>query len=222
MMNRRQKYILIIGLPIVVLFSMWAINTYINEKRFDNDKAALFDECMESSYLLIKEAQKSILVLIDFYEDLAYKTKEQNPYDFKVQFIKNIDEGFKENPSVSNAFLFLNYNNLFLPSAVCHYLEDGGKQRAKYSQAIYVAVRLWVRYDDFPDKDYDELLETLRDDKKDLLNSMAVLSEYKVKPNMNMYAFREIEPLSKLYIWERHNERKNWPIKSIINFLTNK
>lgn len=223
MMNKRTlKYILYIGLPIAILFSIWAINTYLNEKQFNEEKADLFDECLDSSYLLLKEVHNSLLLIIDFYENNSYTVYAQDPYNFKESFMEYCNEGYMKNPSARKAYIFLEHNSLFIGSAVFLYLTDGGKKREKYSQAIAYTASLWLELTNIPDKEYDELIEYLHDKRNLLLNIMATLSECKVNPKPDIYAFKEIEPLSKLYIWERHNERENWPFKTIIDFFKRK
>ena len=212
------RIIIWIIVPIVlVLLSIWTINNHINDKVFNEDKAALFDECMSASYIHILEIQESLLITIDVYEDVAYKTEMEHPINFKSAFNSAYYKEMENNPRAMNADMVLSINGAFMGSAVANYLNYGGTLREEESEAFRRFISAWCEIE-HPDLDsYESFVERL-EVLKGVLNEVMPTMKKSIKSYSNdKNSWREIDPMDKRYIWERYNARKNWPF----NFSNN-
>ena len=98
-MNKFPKSYKIIVLAIlalgVVLFSLWGINKYINEKMFEKGYAEIFDECMSASYPLLVNSANAFYVRANVFEQNAMeaivppKFLELNRKKNLMKFLRN-------------------------------------------------------------------------------------------------------------------------------------
>lgn len=204
-------------LTAVLLFAIWSINNYINENIFNEDKAALYDESINASYRFLSNIQDCLLVLIDAYEEAIYKANDKNPYDLKENFEDCYFNILSNNTKVSQAWRTIEFNGAFRMSAVSGYLEDGGKLREKESIAYRKYLSIWYELTSFHKSVFNDF-----DKYEDIRDRLALLKAILIEslPNMinkntpvsdDYYAWQKIDPINKLYIWQRYNERKNWP-----------
>lgn len=208
----------------ILLFALWSINNYINEKIFNEDKAALYDECICASYRFLSNIQDCLLVIIDTYEEAAYQAHDINSLDIEENFENCFFNILDNSVKARNAWKTLDNNGLFRMSAVSNYLEDGGKLREKESMAYRKYLAVWYEltsfhrsvFSDF--EKYEDIRDRLALLKHILIESLPNMKSSNLYLSDDYYAWQKIEPINKLYIWKKHNDRKNWPF----TFLNNK
>ena len=216
-MKKGRIIVVAVILFTVALFATWAINNYLNEKQFDEEKAALYDESMSKSFSFLTTVQSSLLAMINIYDEIADEANMVGTLYFKDAF----EQKFSEKIDNSRPFFTLYYQDIrfvetYCLTAVCGYLSDGGTLRKEESAAFREFMDAWHEVYKIPNNsDYDaydafkERLVTLKDTIMMALPKMKrTINNY----DQNIQAWREINPKDKLYIWERYNERKIGPL----------
>lgn len=203
----RFKVLIIIVLIGIVLFSLWKINNYQNEKMFEEGMAEIFDESLIASYpLIIKHAS----ILQNRVKQFEVNAKEASMRS------SNINE-FQE------MFVFLNrkYNNsnndywereytLFNVSIPGNRVHNGTKLRKKASQAIdriewsNYALRKWEELDP------DSFINLCHKIQVELSIAIRDLDDYR-KPYQDINAWRNIGPENSYELHQKYYSRKNWP-----------
>lgn len=212
-MSKKSKQIIaVVSVMLILLIGVWAINNYINEKRLNEDKAELFDESLYASYAYLIDTNNSLFTLLNIYEEVALTAKEDTQQDFQESVKKFFFAALDNNPLYLKAYMKVDDNSLFLSTAVSNYLSDGGKLREKESDAYKHFAAVWAELSsEIRFEDYESLMNRIN-----LFRGVLAESLPNMKTQLQSYsndkdAWCRIKPMDKLYIWQRYNERKNWP-----------
>ena len=104
-MNKRIRVLFIILLPILVLFLMWSVNKYQNEKQLAEDLAERFDTTMKCSYQMLLVTLTALYNIAEVYEINAQKAYNYSPTDYKEVFRQlNIDYLNNESGNLKPSF----------------------------------------------------------------------------------------------------------------------
>ena len=207
-----KKKILIIAaivLPIITLLVMWAVNNHNNEKIYNKELAAFYDETMQTTYPFYEHVSGLLTFILDDMETVANQTNMYYSYSFEYSFeqISN-----KQSQIRTLAEFYLYSVRVFLSSEVCLTLSNGGGTLRQNEASGFSKFRdVWIKVDNRIDySDYDTLIQTISLCKQELKDAAFELSKYKTN-NSDLYAWRSIDFKKKYSIHERYKKNKNWP-----------
>lgn len=212
-MKKGRIFILAVILVIVALFATWAINNYLNEKQFDEEKATLYDESMTKSFSFLTTVQSSLLTMINIYDEIADEANLVGPLYFKDAFEQKFSDKINNSRQIFTLYnQDIRFVDTYYSTAVCGYLSDGGTLRKEESAAFRDFIDAWHEVYKTPvHNDYNAFKERLVALKDTIMMTLPKMKRTINNYDQNNQAWREINPKDKLYIWERYKERKNWP-----------
>ena len=207
-MNKRIRVLFIILLPILVLFLMWSVNKYQNEKQLAEDLAKRFDTTMKCSYQMLLVTLTALYNIAEVYEINAQKAYNYSPTDYKEVFRQlNIDYLNNESGKINTEKLYMYY--CFRSSLAYGHLIHGGKYREEEVKAFNKIEYVYQELEFQPNMEYEELILNLHRTKILLNESLETIKKYKNNDyNYNSWRFPET---SSKDIFGRYHSRENWP-----------
>ncbi len=216
-----KKRNLLIGFAIItivstILFVLWSINNYQNEKQLNEDLAVRFDESMEATYPFLLKVSDALYMRTNMLENNA-TVAINTPYDDYKETFRQLNSQYMD---TENGHFMINWImafDAFYSSAVCGYLEGGGELRKKESKAFRKLLYAKENPSGALEMEYDSLIAECNKVKVALAESMRDLAKYN-KPGTPLDASKDIDPSNYSYIFKRYYQRKNWPF----NFRKNR
>ena len=203
--------IFVVLVVIAILFVLWGINNYQNEKWYKEEYAKIFDESMEAFYPLIVNSANSLYLKASVFEHNAMEANRyaRNKDDFDEIFTQ-LNRQFSNTQEGQQMGYWLLQYDWFIPSLPCGRIFNGSELRDKESRAvrkIEYSRRTLNKWDDF---EPDSLIKECQDIKVILNEAVRDLDRYRTL-NKEINAWRNIGPENSMELYNKYKSRKNWP-----------
>lgn len=205
--NLRNVLLAILSLIVIVIFSMWLVNKYNNEKMYEEGIAQIFDESMEASYPLLAQAAN---VYYDRYKQLEMNAKQANEMSRNIKEFQEEFVRLNRKSSILQSKKFDDDYSLFITSLAGGRLYNGSKLRKKASQA-FLKIE-WSRnaLKNWDEMEPDSIVKICHKVQVALSTAILDLDEYR-KPSQDINAWRYIGPEDSYELHQKYYARKNWP-----------
>lgn len=197
----KQTFALLLSITIVCLYILSCKHnksSYLNGVSDNEKKAALYDESLSKTYVFISGIHQSLYVVINTYENAAFKAKDDYSYDFKEAFENHFWNLVDYNRSANEAFTAIEKDEIFRSTAVCGFMcHDGGPAREEQALAFRKFVAIWfelcspsrLEYDS-----YETLIERLNLFRKTLSETMPIVVKHMKSYDKEKYGWRDYTP----------------------------
>ena len=221
MMNKFPKSYKIIVLAIlalgVVLYSLWGINKYINEKMFEKGYAEIFDECMSASYPLLVNSANAFYVRANVFEQNAMEamrySRDKEEFD---EIFTQLNSQFNNTRGGQQVSYWTMQYDFFITSVAFQYICYGSKLRDTESRAFRKIEYSRQTLKNWENFEPDSLIKECQDIKVVLSEAVRDLDNYRTTIH-DVNSWRYIGNEKYFILHKKYKSRENWPFSILIN-----